>query len=103
MSRLPQVLPQTASKAGTATTCQPDKSWISLGQTIDPAALDCPVLIALPARDRIVPPESARSLADLIPHATRIEPKAGHVGMVAGRRSLPTLWQPVLSWLTSLE
>ncbi len=79
------------------------KSWISLGRAIDPAALESPVLIALPARDRIVPPESARSLADLIPHATRIEPKAGHVGMVAGRRSLSTLWQPVLSWLTSLE
>ena len=78
-------------------------SWISLGRTIDPAALDSPVLIALPARDRIVPPESARSLADLIPHATRIEPKAGHVGMVAGRRSLSTLWQPALSWLTSLD
>ena len=79
------------------------KNWISLGRAIDPAALESPVLIALPARDRIVPPESARSLADLVPHATRIEPNAGHVGMVAGRSSLSTLWQPVLSWLTALE
>ncbi len=79
------------------------RKWISLGRTIDPGILHCPVLVALPARDRIVPPESARALADLIPHATRIEPEAGHVGMVAGRRSLATLWQPLLSWLTSLE
>ncbi len=79
------------------------KSWTSLGRTIDPGTLDVPVLIALPARDRIVPPQSARALADLIPHATRLEPRAGHIGMVAGRRSLATLWQPVLSWLTSLE
>ncbi len=78
-------------------------NWISLNRTIDPAALDTPVLVALPARDRIVPPDSARSLADLVPHATRIEPNAGHVGMVAGRSSLATLWQPVLSWLTALD
>ncbi len=78
-------------------------NWVSLGRTIDPSALDVPVLVALPARDRIVPPDSARSLADRIPHATRIEPNAGHVGMVAGRRSLVTLWQPVLSWLTTLD
>ena len=78
-------------------------NWISLNRTIDPAALDVPVLVALPARDRIVPPDSARSLADRIPHATRIELNAGHVGMVAGRRSLTTLWQPVLSWLTTLD
>ena len=78
-------------------------NWISLNRTVDPGTLDTPVLVALPARDRIVPPDSARSLADLIPHATRIEPNAGHVGMVAGRRSLTTLWQPVLSWLTTLD
>jgi len=79
------------------------RTWVSLGRTIDPGTLDCPVLVALPARDRIVPPESASALADLIPQATMIEPAAGHVGMVAGRRSLAALWQPVLSWLTTLE
>ncbi len=78
-------------------------NWVSLDRTVDPGTLDIPVLVALPARDRIVPPDSARSLADRIPHATRIEPNAGHVGMVAGRRSVTTLWQPVLSWLTSLD
>ena len=79
------------------------KNWISLGRAIDPGTLDVPVLIALPARDRIVPPQSARALADLVPHATVIEPRAGHVGMVVGRGAPAALWREMLSWLSSLD
>ncbi len=34
-------------------------AWRVGGQAVDPAALRLPTLVALPAQDRIVPPESA--------------------------------------------
>ncbi len=64
-----------------------------------PAALHCPVLLAIPAQDRIVPPASAQALAAQLPAATVLTPGAGHVGMVAGARARAQLWDPVLDWL----
>ena len=73
--------------------------WQVAGQAVDPAALRCPALVALPAQDRIVPPESAAALARLIPGAAVLRPAAGHVGMVAGARARTQLWDPALDWL----
>ncbi len=73
--------------------------WQVAGQAIDPAALRCHALVALPAQDRIVPPESAAALARLIPGAAVLRPAAGHVGMVAGARARTELWDPALHWL----
>ena len=76
--------------------------WRVAGQAIDPAALRLPTLVVLPARDRIVPPESARPLASLIPGATRLELPLGHVGMVAGSRAKALLWPALLGWLRGI-
>ncbi len=65
------------------------------GQAIDPAGLTCPAFFALPTRDRIVPPASAGALASALPDPTVIEPRAGHIGMMIGRRAEPALWQPL--------
>jgi polyhydroxyalkanoate synthase len=73
--------------------------WQVDGQPVDPAALHIPTLIALPGQDTIVPPESAAALARLVPHATVLRPKAGHVGMVAGAHARVELWTPLLGWL----
>lgn len=73
--------------------------WRVAGQVVDPAALRLPVLVAVPARDRIVPPDSAIPLAKIIPGAEMLQPAAGHVGMVAGARAAPELWMPMLGWL----
>ena len=40
--------------------------WLIGGEPVDPGAIDLPTLVAAPSADRIVPPESARPLADLI-------------------------------------
>ncbi len=72
--------------------------WRVAGQRVDPAALTLPALIALPAQDRIVPPESAAALPRHIPHATVLRPAAGHVGMVAGTRARVELWDKLLPW-----
>lgn len=76
--------------------------WISQGRPVEPGNLACPVLVALPTHDRIVPPGSAAALADLLPGATLVEPRAGHIGMVVGRQARTLLWRPLLAWLKAL-
>ncbi len=75
--------------------------WRVAGQIVDPSALRLPVFVAIPQRDRIVPPDSALALARLIPEASTHSPAAGHVGMVAGAAAQRQLWEPLLAWLLS--
>jgi poly(3-hydroxyalkanoate) synthetase len=74
-------------------------SWRVAGLKVDPGALKLPALVAVPARDRIVPPESARPMAALIQGAVLHEPKAGHIGMAAGGTAEAALWRPLLDWM----
>jgi len=77
-------------------------SWQVAGEIVDPAALRVPAFVAVPHRDRIVPPGSARPLAALIPGSYRLDPQAGHVGMVAGSQAEAVLWTPLLDWMRRL-
>ena len=77
--------------------------WRVAGQVVMPQHLDLPAFVAIPAQDRIVPPESARPLGALLRHASVLEPKAGHIGMVAGSSAEAALWLPLLAWIRGLE
>ncbi|MGI9485086.1 MAG: alpha/beta fold hydrolase [Geminicoccaceae bacterium] len=66
---------------------------------VRPELLDLPVCLVIPDRDRIVPPDSALALGNLIRERELIRPKAGHVGMVVGQNAKATLWTPLLLWL----
>jgi len=78
-------------------------AWRVAGAVMDPAALAVPAFLAIPHRDRIVPPASARALAArLPPGAVLHEAAAGHIGMVAGTGAEAALWRPLLSWLRGL-
>jgi polyhydroxyalkanoate synthase len=77
-------------------------AWRVAGQVVDPRALAMPTFVAIPARDQIVPPESAAPLAALIPGAVRHDAQAGHIGMVAGATAPRVLWQPLLAWLRDI-
>jgi polyhydroxyalkanoate synthase len=77
-------------------------TWRVAGLPVNPAALRLPALVAVPARDRIVPPHSARPLADRIPGAALLEPAAGHIGMAAGSTAERVLWRPLRAWLAGL-
>jgi polyhydroxyalkanoate synthase subunit PhaC len=77
--------------------------WTIAGAPVDPTQLAQPAFIAIPNRDRIVPPESASALAELIPQATVHRPAAGHVGMAAGRRAETELWRPLRDWCHGLD
>ncbi len=74
-------------------------AWRIAGRTIDPRRIACPTLVVVPAADRIVPPAAAAPLARLIPRASVLEPKAGHIGMIAGPHAETLLWRPLAAWL----
>ncbi len=75
--------------------------WRIAGQTINPGRLSQPVLNIVPARDRIVPPESAEPLSALIPRAETWRPALGHIGMIASPRAKRTLWRQLANWIKS--
>jgi polyhydroxyalkanoate synthase len=76
-------------------------AWRVDGQVIDPARIGLPILVAIPGTDRIVPPASARALADAIPQAHVLLPPSGHIGMVVGSRAEEGLWRPLADWLVA--
>ncbi len=74
-------------------------NWRIAGEVVDPCRIACPTLVVVPATDRIVPPAAAAPLARLIPNAEVLEPRAGHIGMVAGAHAEAMLWRPLATWL----
>ncbi len=77
-------------------------NWRVAGLAVDPSRLTIPVFCAIPGKDRLVPAQSAQPLAALLPQATIIEPRTGHVGMIAGTHAQSALWQPFADWLHGL-
>ncbi|MGH7072510.1 MAG: alpha/beta fold hydrolase [Acetobacteraceae bacterium] len=77
-------------------------AWRIAGLPVDPTRIRLPAFVAVPGNDRIVPPESARPLAGLLPRAVLHTPAAGHIGMVAGSAAATALWAPLRAWVGSL-
>jgi polyhydroxyalkanoate synthase len=75
--------------------------WRVGGALVRPEAIRLPSLHLIPARDRIVPPASARALAERMPGAERIEPPLGHIGMMVGGGAEARVWQPLADWLAA--
>lgn len=73
-------------------------TWRIAGRVVDPARFDGPVLLAIPERDRIVPPASAMALAKAWPDAQILRLPLGHVGMMASPAAPARLWQPLADW-----
>ncbi len=73
--------------------------WRIAGMSVDPRELTMPAFVAIPERDRIVPPDSAFPLGQLLKYACVHQPGAGHIGMAAGPRAEQELWLPLLRWV----
>ena len=73
--------------------------WKVADTTILPARIDQPTFVVVPAQDRIVPPATAAALADELPHAERMTPHLGHIGMVVARDAPNAVWAPLAAWL----
>lgn len=76
--------------------------WRVAGEAIEPASLEVPALAILPSNDRIVPPASASALAAALPDCRALQPRAGHIGLMASRRARSTAWEPLAAWLRGM-
>jgi polyhydroxyalkanoate synthase len=76
--------------------------WRPNGRPVLPERLKVPFFLAIPRRDRIVPPASAEALAARLPNATVVRPEGGHVSMVVGRRHREELYEPLADWMRRL-
>ncbi len=76
--------------------------WRLGDEPVRPESLDLPAFVAIPARDRIVPPASAEAILPALPKAHVVRPRAGHIGMMVGGRAEEGLLRPLLDWLASL-
>jgi poly(3-hydroxyalkanoate) synthetase len=77
-------------------------AWRVAGQVVDPAGWGGPTFVAMPERDRIVPPASAAAVAARFAAATVHVATGGHIGMVAGAGAEAALWRPLRAWLAGL-
>ncbi len=73
--------------------------WRIAGRPIVPETLTKPALAMVPARDRIVPPASARALAERLPNATRADIALGHIGMVVSAGAPKRAWATLRAWM----
>ncbi len=73
--------------------------WQVNGTVVASEKIKCPTLAVIPARDRIVPPKSAESLASLVPGAIVQSVALGHIGMMTGRRAVQEVYDPVSDWI----
>lgn len=73
--------------------------WRVAGCVVDPKTLPMPSYVLIPGKDRIVPPESARPLAHLLPQVTLHEPMMGHIGLIASQKAPTEVWAPLVAWL----
>ncbi len=71
------------------------------GKPVDLRAIKRPFLHVTASRDHIVPPDSAAALVAMVASRDKeqIVIEGGHVGIVAGRGAVKTLWPRVADWL----
>jgi polyhydroxyalkanoate synthase len=73
--------------------------WQVEGTLVQPRKMPHPALVVIPARDRIVPAESARPLADALRNGRRLIIDGGHIGMLTGARAVTELYAPIAGFL----
>jgi polyhydroxyalkanoate synthase len=76
-------------------------TWRVAGEIVDPGRLAVPSLCMIPAQDRIVPPASARALAEALPGTETLVPRLGHIGMVVSAGAETQVWRPLARWLAA--
>lgn len=73
--------------------------WRIGGEVVDPKKISKPALVVVPAKDRIVPPVSAKALARRIPDADILETECGHISMMVGSSARDDVWKPMTDWI----
>ena len=61
----------------------------------------CPMLALAGLTDKLAPVPSVEPIMDYVgsDDLTFLKVKAGHIGMIAGRRAPETVWKPIAKWI----
>ncbi len=70
-----------------------------LGKDMNPKSIRKPVLLVIPRKDRIVPPENARQLAKNLARKKIINAETGHIGLMASSYAEKEIWPQIVKWL----
>ena len=73
--------------------------WKIKGELIKPEKINIPTYIAIAQDDRIVPPDSAISLAKKIKNVTLTKPALGHIGMMSSKKAHDLVWTALIEWI----
>ncbi|WP_321395057.1 alpha/beta fold hydrolase [Emcibacter sp.] len=73
--------------------------WMVEGRAILPEEITLPCHVITPARDRIVPPASAKDILKHLPAATHTSAASGHVNMIAGYGADKILWPKIAKYI----
>lgn len=73
--------------------------WTIAGASVKLSDIKCPVWVAAPEGDRLVPQQSAYAILEGLNDGTAHAPPSGHIGMVVGDRAKEGLWQPMVEWM----
>jgi poly(3-hydroxyalkanoate) synthetase len=77
--------------------------WTVAGRAVRPDLMNIPAIALIPAKDRIVPPESAGALAAVMPSCRRVTVEAGHIGMVVGSGMKTSAWTELRDWIVATQ
>ncbi len=75
--------------------------WAVGRKKINARKIQKPSLVIVPAKDKIVPPISAKPLARQIKNADILIPECGHISMMVGTRAEKEVWKPIRDWILS--
>jgi polyhydroxyalkanoate synthase len=73
--------------------------WKIDNTIVRPDAHDVPVLVVASSQDRLVEKDTASAYALHATNADNLDPRCGHIGMIASRKSVDNLWHPMSDWL----
>lgn len=79
-----------------------NRLWHIDEEAIHPENITCPIFIATPEKDIIVPPESCVKRGITAEKTTVQRINSGHIGMMVGRNAQTQLYTPYINWLNSL-
>lgn len=78
-------------------------NWFVKGKKIEPEKFKIPALIIASTQDRLVEYEMASALQKSIAHSEIYDPECGHIGMIAGRKSVEGIWPEILQFVLKYE
>ncbi len=76
--------------------------WLIDGEPVRLDRIRAATLVIVPGKDRIVPPASARSMANEIAGARTCTVPLGHIGMIVSRCAPALVWEPLVNDLRAM-